>query len=77
MPTTKGHWAKGKRRNIPRGWSLLQERLREVIKHRLSARQVASRIGVSDRTLRRWLSNEDNPTEDNAEQIRAMLRLMK
>ena len=78
MPKTKcGHWPAGKRRNNPRGWSLLLVRLKKYVAQRASARETARAIGVSDRTLRRWLNGEDVPGDEAAAQVRELLSAVK
>jgi LmbE family N-acetylglucosaminyl deacetylase len=75
--TVKGHWPKGKRRNHPRGWITLVKRLDHYIQERASAKAAARAIGVSDRTIHRWLAGEDVGTEESAAQIRELLRREK
>ncbi len=81
MPETakskKGHWPAGRRRNNPRGWPLLLARLKKYVAQRASCNETARAIGVSDRTLRRWLSGEDLPGEESAAQIRELLAGVK
>ena len=81
MPTEakakKGHWPAGRRRNNPRGWSLLLGRLKKYVDQRASARQTARSLGVSDRTLRRWLDGEHVGGEEHAAQIRELLSTVK
>ena len=69
---TKGHWPKGKRRNNPRGWSLLLERLRKYVNQRETKAATARSIGVDQHTLNRWLSGEEH-----AAQIRELLAGVK
>jgi len=65
--TARGHWTKGKRRNADSGnWSRVRLLLQSLIDEHyepgvVSARQLAADIGVSDRTVRRWLTGEDRP----------------
>lgn len=73
----RGHWTRGKRRNKPRGWPLLMERLAKYVAQRASARETARAIGVSDRTLRRWLAGEDVGSDEAAAQIRELLAGVK
>jgi transcriptional regulator with XRE-family HTH domain len=39
----------------------------------LSRRGTAAELGVSDRTLRRWLAGEDNPSAESVIQIQQWL----
>jgi hypothetical protein len=41
---------------------------------RISLRALANYIGVSDRTIRRWLSGHDWPDSENIRNIRRWLR---
>jgi len=75
--TKKGHWPAGKRRNNPRGWSLLLGRLKKYVDQRASLKETARAIGVNDRTLRRWLAGEDVPGEGSAAQVRHLLAGVK
>lgn len=62
----RGHWPKNKRRNPPA--TLLLARLRRILKHpipgKISRRAIAKKIGVDTRTLCRWLSGEDYPSQE-------------
>lgn len=78
---TKGHWPKGKRRNQPLPQRQINGLMRRV-KARItpgtrregqSAKQTAREIGVSDRTLHRWLTGEDNPSAAHLVLIQAWL----
>lgn len=65
----KGHWPAGKRRNQPlpqRQINGLMRRLRKATETEdHSLRSCAAEIGVSDRTLRRWIAGEDNPSAEH------------
>jgi hypothetical protein len=68
----KGHWPKGKARGVPIPRSQLRRITRWFERHRLPHRRhdrslhaVALAIGVSDRTLRRWLAGARNPMPDS------------
>lgn len=77
----RGHWPKGKSRNA--GAAAQQRRaqralnaLRKALKTTtvpsptdLTRRRVAAALGVSDRTVRRWLSGEDWPPADKVQSI--------
>jgi transcriptional regulator GlxA family with amidase domain len=72
-PPAKGHWPKGKPRNAPIPAPRLRQVQRWFERHRgyagptsneRSVKRVALAIGVSDRTLRRWLTREDHPSPD-------------
>lgn len=74
-PDARGHWPRGKRRHaesdtaITRAFLVvLRQFFRDAdphggggIVHPGSRRSAAQVVGVSDRTLRRWLSGEDLP----------------
>lgn len=70
-----GHWPRGKRRNEDRGdWSGLRLRLRRLIDDHwqqgvVSIRAAAEAVGVSDRSIRRYLSGEDRPAPETQEAI--------
>lgn len=74
---TKGHWPKGVRRNADAGgWSKTRLALQALLdryheRERVSARQLASDLQVSDRTVRRWIAGEDRPDPEYQELIRA------
>jgi len=72
-PDGRGHWPAGKRRNPTRGVRSLLASVRRVVKQRTSLRRAAIGIEVDTRTLRRWLSGEDVPSEANQQAIRAWL----
>lgn len=78
---TRGHWTAGKRRNDFDGAAI--ERLRRLLgkrhtgnsprriprKQRVSRKAAALACGVSDRTIRRWLSGEDWPSRVSAAKL--------
>jgi len=74
---TKGHWTHGTRRNPDAGVRALIVRLRRVLRHpewrRVSRRAVAKALGVSDRTVRRWLSEEEWPAARSQKRLRDWL----
>jgi hypothetical protein len=73
----RGHWPKGKKRNNPRGWTMLLERLKKYVAQRSTLRGTAAAIGVDPRTLGRWLKGEDVPGDEAAAQIRELLAGVK
>lgn len=68
-----GHWPRGKRRNIDAGqWSRIRIELSTLINEHYahgvcSARACAAALGVSDRTIRRWLDGTDRPSPADQE----------
>lgn len=70
----KGHWKAGKARH-PKMPAALKRNIRKLVSgagrvadgedRPPSIRSIAAEIGVSDRTLRRWLAGEDNPSPDH------------
>lgn len=58
-PSTRGHWRRGRRRHTEQ--TDIIGLLRDVIAMGVSVRRCAAWLGVSDRTLRRWLAGEDHP----------------
>jgi len=71
---TKGHLTRG---NPDAGVRALIVRLRRVLRHpewrQVSRRAVAKAIGVSDRTVRRWLSEEEWPDPRTQKRLRDWL----
>lgn len=70
--TTRGHWPKGRRRHATneRAAKRVLATLAALLKGgpqygRISRRKLAETIGVSDRTVRRWLAGEDLPAPDS------------
>lgn len=81
----RGHWPKGKSRNAG---AVQQQRrakralnsLRKALKPTtvpgpadLTCRRVAAALGVSDRTVRRWLSGEDWPPPKKVQLIHRLI----
>lgn len=75
-----GHWPRGKRRNPDRGnWSMVRLTLARFIDDHLrrgeiSYRALAADLGVSDRTVRRWLAGEDRPPAELQEAAEQWVR---
>jgi transposase-like protein len=67
-----GHWPRGKRRSDidarTRRRALASIR-RAHVRDGHSLRSIARTIGVSDRTLRRWLAGEDHPSPARAADV--------
>jgi hypothetical protein len=67
-PATKGHWAKGRRRNADTGsWSSSRLKIAAILgdyhcRGKVSYRAFAKAVGVDDRTARRWLAGIHRPT---------------
>jgi hypothetical protein len=89
MPVPKGHWPKGKRRNVPgctaESLSALRLKVGGVLEAdsgsairrdplAWSRKSLAAWLGVSDRTLRRWLAGEDFPPAGHVTKLRVWLR---
>lgn len=84
MPKKKpnrGHWPAGKRRH-PKMPAKLKARINKAItpiaggpvpEGTHTVKSIARDIGVSDRTLRRWLSGEDNPSPDHVARLEQWL----
>lgn len=80
----KGHWTKGKPRSTvdPRLWGLLRQRLKMLLDEfripgSLSIRGLAARVGVTDRTMRRWLAGEDLPPAEAMATMRQWFHEMR
>jgi transcriptional regulator with XRE-family HTH domain len=77
--TTRGHWPQGKRRNPDSGsWSRTRLVLTKFLGDKykagsVSIRALADALGVSDRSVRRWLAGEDRPEPDMQDAIVAWL----
>lgn len=71
----RGHWPAGKRRGTTgRHRDRAVVRLRaKMSKEGWSCRGVADELGVSDRTVRRWLADEDHPTQANLDGLQRWL----
>lgn len=65
----KGHWPKGKRRHSDDGVRVLITRMKRLLRRPvsrvISQRALAKSIGVSPRTVGRWLRREDCPSQAN------------
>ncbi|WP_397570682.1 hypothetical protein [Schlesneria sp. T3-172] len=65
----KGHWPKGKRRNVESPeWSATRELLVQILRDHpapmiRSASAIAAVVGVSPKSVGRWLKGEDLPGE--------------
>jgi len=70
----RGHWPAGKPRNPPPPPDLIAGMIDLYQAERASLRYMAAKIGVSDRTLRRWLAGEDHPHVSMYRRIEALLR---
>ena len=72
----RGGWTPGKRRHADGGdWQRIRIRLAALLndgyRHGVvSARAAAIACGVSDRTMRRWISGEDRPAPEMQEVVR-------
>jgi len=65
----RGHWPAGRRRNAPSPSRQVLSRVRRVLVYRhsygeISRRSLAVHIGVSDRTVRRWLDGTHIPSPE-------------
>lgn len=73
----RGGWTPGKRRHVDVGdWQRIRLRIVSLLNDRpqygvISARAISLALGVSDRTVRRWLRGEDRPSPDDQERLRA------
>ncbi|MDR3634365.1 MAG: helix-turn-helix domain-containing protein [Isosphaeraceae bacterium] len=74
----RGHWTKGKRRSSlsPAVWSALRQRIVDLLDEAplpevRSMRALATLLGVTDRTVRRWLAGEDLPPPNAMARLRA------
>lgn len=86
----RGHWPRGKRRSDLtdaqlRAWHLLRKKLAIIVSAnqrgvpgtlRRSCRGLAEHCGVHDRSVRRWLSGEDVPTQACVEKMREWIGLV-
>lgn len=77
----RGHWPKGKRRNRPpKDWPSVKRALERLLRNPergdvatelvRSRRGLAAVLGVSDRQVRRWMSEEDMPSVERVAAIR-------
>lgn len=71
----RGHWPKGKRRNQDAGnWQRIRLSTHRLIENhwrhgKITYRALAAAVGVSDRTIRRYLAGEDRPPVELQEAI--------
>lgn len=68
----RGHWPAGKHRNPDAGnWSRIRLSLQALLDNhfgrlnRINVKAVADDLGVSDRSVRRWLSGVDRPSPES------------
>lgn len=67
---TRGHWPVGKRRNpVGKTWNKVRLTLQSLVDEHYepgvrSKAAAALAMGVSDRTVRRWLDGTDVPSEE-------------
>ena len=70
---TRGHWPKGRRRNPEDGVKLVLTRtrraLRRLIPGQVSRKALARVVGVSPRTISRWLAGEDYPSARSLQKL--------
>lgn len=72
----RGGWVRGKRRNADVGdWARVRIDLVALINEHfrlgvISAAALANELGVSDRSVRRWMAGEDRPAPETQEAIR-------
>ena len=68
-------WPKGERRNEDAGnWSRIRMSLQSLLDNHyergwISSRKLADDLGVSDRSVRRWLAGDDRPDPETQEVI--------
>lgn len=68
-PGGRGHWPRGKRRNSPPAdWPAVRARLQGM-----SRRGLARLVGVSDRTVRRWLDGTCQPPAEAVRKLRTIV----
>lgn len=66
----RGHWPSGKRRNADKGdWTRIRLSLARLLQDhprygQISARALARDLSCSDRSVRRWITGVDRPSED-------------
>lgn len=71
----RGHWPAGKPRGDVEGWKTIRPRVEAAVRQ-ISRKRLASEAGVSDRSLRRWMSGEKYPTAEHVAALgRALARL--
>ena len=77
----RGHWPRGQRRNdaLPaRKMAGLMRRVRRLVDRdpadlTLTRVAIAEAVGVSERSVRRWLSGEDHPAATSLVKLQAWL----
>ena len=70
----RGHWPAGKPRHPVPPPELIVGLNALYLHQHASLRYMAEKIGVSDRTLRRWLAGEDHPHPSMYRKITALLK---
>lgn len=71
---SRGHWPRGKRRAEAPLPAVLRRRLtRAIERQEYTRRGLARAIHVSDRSVRRWLADEDWPLAANMEALARVL----
>lgn len=79
---TKGHWPKGKPRNeVRRHWAKTREAAHGLVTDHFkrgvcSIKVLAEYVGVSDRSVGRWLNQIDYPAPDHQDAVREWCRSM-
>jgi ribosome-binding protein aMBF1 (putative translation factor) len=80
----RGHWTKGKRRNVPLPtWEGTLAELRVVFavhqgnRNGISAHGLAHDLGCSDRAVRRWLAGEDVPATKLQRQVSRWVKVQQ
>jgi hypothetical protein len=77
---TKGHWPLGKRRNkVADDWHQVRETLTQLVTVHLvatirSQTALAEKLGVSQRSVGRWISGEDVPQSLYQSKLRTWCR---
>ena len=79
----RGHWPKGRRRHAldPARHQRVMQQLRtllesQAVRGKVSARVLAAHLGVSEATIRRWLSEVDLPPPATLRKIEAWVNRM-
>ncbi|MGH2602628.1 MAG: helix-turn-helix domain-containing protein [Gammaproteobacteria bacterium] len=74
MWTGRGHWPAGRRRGSNQGRAQALARIAHAVEgRRFSIREIARMLSVSDRSVRRWLAEEDWPSRSHIEAIGLVL----
>lgn len=83
QPGRRGHWQRGRRRHAvePSRHQRVLQQLRTLLDTRarrgvISVRALAEHVRVSDRSVRRWLSEEDIPDARTLQSIDAWVQRM-